>query len=119
MDTIKRNSLNKYKEELLKEFAGKEIVDFYTGRPINEDDVSIDHVIPWSFMYSDDIWNLVITSKSVNSSKSNSIPSDEIIEKLKIRNENLNALLSGSFKLAMDEAIKNNYVDKFYYESRL
>lgn len=116
---LKRNNLNKYKEELLKEFEGKEIIDFYTGKPISKEDISIDHVIPWSFMYSDDIWNLVITSKSINSSKSNSIPSNEIIERLKERNKNLETLLSGSFKLSMDEAIKNNYVDKFFYESRL
>lgn len=116
---LRRNNLTKYKEELLKEFEGREIIDFYTGKPISYDDISIDHVIPWSFMYSDDIWNLVITSKSINSSKSNSIPSKEIIEKLKMRNNNLDSLLSGTFKLSMDEAIKNNYVDKFYYESRL
>ena len=116
---LRRNSLTKYKEELLKEFEGKEIIDFYTGNPISYNDISIDHVIPWSFMYSDDIWNLVITSKSINSSKSNSIPSKEIIEKLKIRNNNLDSLLSGTYKLSMDEAIRNNYVDKFYYESRL
>ena len=70
-------------------------------------------------MYSDDIWNLVITSKSINSSKSNSIPSDEIIERLKNRNNKLESLLSNSYKLSMEEAIKNNYVDKFYFESRL
>ena len=116
---LKRNNLNKYKEELLKEFEGKEIIDFYTGKPISKEDISIDHVIPWSFMYSDDIWNLVITSKSINSSKSNSIPSNEVIERLKERNKNLETLLSGSFKLSMDEAIENNYVDKFFYESRL
>ena len=116
---LRRNNLTKYKEELLKEFEGKEIIDFYTGNPISYNDISIDHVIPWSFMYSDDIWNLVITSKSINSSKSNSIPSKEIIEKLKIRNNNLDSLLSGIYKLSMDEAIRNNYVDKFYYESRL
>ena len=74
---LRRNNLTKYKEELLKEFEGKEIIDFYTGNPISYNDISIDHVIPWSFMYSDDIWNLVITSKSINSSKSNSIPSKE------------------------------------------
>jgi len=116
---LRRNNLTKYKEELLKEFEGKEIIDFYTGEPIAYEDISIDHVIPWSFMYSDDIWNLVITSKSVNSSKSNSIPSNEIIEKLKNRNSKLESLLSNSYKLSMEEAIKNNYVDKFYYESRL
>lgn len=116
---LRRNSLAKYKEELLKEFEGKEIIDFYTGEPIAYEDISIDHVIPWSFMYSDDIWNLVITSKSYNSSKSNSIPSDEIIERLKNRNNKLESLLSNTYKLSMEEAIKNNYVDKFFYESRL
>lgn len=116
---IRRNSLLKYKEELLKEFEGKDVIDFYTGDILDKDDISIDHVIPWSFMYSDDIWNLVITSKSNNSKKSNSIPSNEIIEKLKIRNDNLEELLSDNFKLQMDEAIKNKYVDKFYFESRM
>ena len=56
------------------------IIDFYTGDILEQNDISLDHVIPWSFMYSDDIWNLVITSKSVNSKKSNSIPSEETIK---------------------------------------
>ena len=116
---LKRNNLNKYRDELLKEFEGREIIDFYTEKPISKDEISIDHVIPWSFMYSDDIWNLVITSKTINSSKSNSLPTDNDIIKLKTRNKNIDSLLSGSFKIAMDEAIQNNYVDKYYFESRL
>ena len=116
---LRRNNLRKYKEELLKEFEGKEIIDFYTGKAINYNEVSIDHVIPWSFMYSDDIWNLVITSKSYNSTKSNSIPSESVIDKLKERNLRIESILSNSFKISMEESIKNNYVDKFYYESKL
>ncbi len=50
------------------------IIDFYTGEVLNPKDVSVDHVIPWSYMYSDDIWNLVLTSKRINSSKNNQIP---------------------------------------------
>lgn len=30
-------------------------IDFYTGDELDMDDISVDHVIPWSFMYSDDI----------------------------------------------------------------
>ncbi len=115
---IRRNNLSKYKEELLKEYNGKAI-DFYTGKELEMNDISIDHVIPWSFMYSDDIWNLVITSKSNNSSKSNSIPSENVIERLKERNNKLKDIVSGSFKLDIEEALKNNYIDKFYYECRL
>ena len=116
---LKRSSLRKFKEILLKEFEGKAIIDFYTGEELTYNQISIDHVIPWSFMYSDDIWNLVITRKEINSSKSNSIPSYDVIEKSKLRNKNLCLLLFGSYKIEMEEAIKNNYVDKFYYESRI
>lgn len=57
-------------------------IDFYTGGELDMDDISVDHVIPWSFMYSDDIWNLILTSKSYNFSKSNHIPSKEVFEQL-------------------------------------
>ena len=78
-NTIKRNSLTKYKNILL---AGNNYqpIDFYTEKVLDDNDISVDHVIPWSFMYSDNIWNLVLTSKSNNSSKSNSIPSQDIID---------------------------------------
>lgn len=105
-------------QELLKEYNGKAI-DFYTGKELTTDDISIDHVIPWSFMYSDDIWNLVITSKSKNSQKNNSIPSEKIIKKLKERNNKIKDIVSDSFKMDIEEAMKNNYLDKFYYECRL
>ena len=116
---LSRNSLSKYKDELLKKFSNGKIIDFYSGEELTPDNISIDHVIPWSFMYSDDIWNLVITSKSNNSSKSNSIPSMDIIEKLKIRNEKLLNKLDGKYKDDLKLAIENNYLEKFYYECRL
>lgn len=115
---IDRNDLKKYKEELLKQYNGKAI-DFYTGKELDKNDISVDHVIPWSFMYSDDIWNLVLTSRSNNSSKSNSIPSQEVIDKLKERNKELLNYLDGKFKDDIELAILNGYVDKFYFESRL
>ena len=115
---LRRNSLKKYKDALLLEYSGKAI-DFYTGEELNDDDISIDHVIPWSFMYSDDIWNLVITSRSRNSSKSNSIPDEQTIEKLKERNVKLVNILSGSLKCDLEISIKNNYLDRFYYECKL
>lgn len=116
---LKRNNLSKYKEELLKQFKEGKIIDFYTGKELSYDDISIDHVIPWSYMYSDDIWNLVITSKSYNSSKSNSIPTHETIKKLKERNKELLAVLNGKYKDDIILAINNGYIDKFYYECRL
>ena len=115
---IRRNNLTKYKNELLKEFNGKAI-DFYTGEELSPNDISVDHVIPWSFMYSDDIWNLVLTSKSNNSSKNNSIPNEDVINKLKKRNIKIKNIVSDSFKHDIEESLKNNYLDKFYYECRI
>ncbi len=57
-------------------------------------------------MYSDDIWNLVLTSKTKNSSKNKSIPSEKIIARLKERNNKLMDIVSVSYKLDLEEAIK-------------
>ena len=37
---------------------------FISGEKIEIGELSIDHVIPWSYIYSDDLWNLVFVSKS-------------------------------------------------------
>ena len=116
---LKRESLTKYKNELMKQFKDGVAKDFYSGEPLDDDDISVDHVIPWSFMYSDDIWNLVLTSKSHNSSKSNTIPPEDIIEKLKERNSQIVDLLDSKFNIEMKDAIVNNYVDKYYFECRM
>lgn len=116
---VRRNNLTKFKNVLLDTFHNNPI-DFYTGDLLDDDDITVDHVIPWSFMYSDDIWNLVLTSKSNNSSKSNSIPTDEDINKLKKRNsELLNQINDEGMKIELSEAIDNNYVDKFYNSMKL
>lgn len=93
------------------------VLDFYSHKPLAKEDISADHVIPWSFIYSDDIWNLVLTSRSINSSKSNAKPSLDTIKELKVRNRNLVSLLpEGKFKQELIIANKNDYVGKFYQE---
>ena len=118
-NTIKRNNLTKYKNVLL-QYTNYQPIDFYTGEVLDENDISLDHVIPWSFMYSDDIWNLVITSKSNNSSKSNSVPTQEIIDKLKQRNQLLlQTITDYKYKQQLEIAISNDYVDKFYLAMKM
>lgn len=114
---IKRHSLSPFKQPLFLEFQGREILDFYTGQPLQEEEVSIDHVIPWSYLYSDDLWNLVVTSKKENSRKSNSTPERRWIEKLKKRNEILLPLLPSGSKYAEEliEAKSSSLVDRYYF----
>ena len=118
---IPRNSsaIHQIRNELLKQFQGGDPIDFYSGEILQPEEISLDHVIPWSFMYSDDIWNLVLTSRSINSSKSNSIPSQQTIDRLKVRNDQIVDLLDDKYKIEMEAAIQNHFVDKYFFESRM
>lgn len=119
---IKRKPLTKYKQWL--DIENPSHICFLCGQVITDKELSIDHVIPWSYMYSDDLWNLVYVHRSCNSSKSNVVPSEEGIAKLKERNKRL---LDDFIKEHISEkkalpkeigsleiAIENDYVDKFY-----
>lgn len=116
-EEIKRSSLNKFKVFLDAENPKRKC--FICGKEIDEKELSIDHVIPWSYVYSDDLWNLVYVHKSCNSVKSNIIPTQEEIDKLKERNEALFQILKDreEKKKWIDEleiAIEKDYVDKFW-----
>ncbi|CUN11709.1 HNH endonuclease [Turicibacter sanguinis] len=90
---IKRASLKKYRTYLDLEFKDREIRCFYCGDIIPENEISLDHVIPWSYMYSDDLWNLVYCHKSENSMKQATLVDEEIILKVEERNKRLLRLL--------------------------
>ena len=119
--TIKRKSLDKFKEYL--NYENPKHICFYCGKLIQENDLSIDHVIPWSYMYSDDIWNLVFVCKSCNSSKNNKIPSEIDVKKLKERNSTLEELvkenqLTGKVVDELLLANDKDYVTKFWIGSK-
>ncbi|MCB6993992.1 HNH endonuclease [bacterium 210820-DFI.6.37] len=58
--------------------TASKIQNIYTGEPMTMRDVSIDHFIPWSYVAHDELWNLVPTTKGVNSSKNNRLPKWDI-----------------------------------------
>ena len=112
----KRGNLKKFREFIDEENPQKEC--FLTGNKISGTP-SIDHVIPWSYMYSDDLWNLVYVSPNENSSKSNQIPDKGLIDRLKIRNVKLLEILKkkGKYNKFTEElklSIENDYVEKFW-----
>ncbi len=47
----------------------------YSMEEITSRNINLDHFLPWTFVAHNQLWNLVPTLKSVNSSKSNSLPS--------------------------------------------
>ncbi len=53
----------------------------YTGVKLTAGNYDLDHFIPWSFVVHDMLWNLLPSDASINSSKSNCIPSlDKYLE---------------------------------------
>ena len=115
---VKRKDLKIFDQFL--ELENDNHICFICGKKIEDADLSRDHVIPWSYIYSDDLWNLVYVHKGCNSGKSNITPSQERIDKLKERNLLLQAKMHDKFKSnskilqEFDYAIKNDFVDKFY-----
>lgn len=47
--------------------------EIYIGQILTENDISIDHFVPWSYVAHDEMWNLNPTTKSINSSKRNNL----------------------------------------------
>ena len=54
------------------------IREIYDESVLMENDISIDHFVPWSYVAHDEMWNLNPTTKSINSSKSNNLPDWEM-----------------------------------------
>ena len=69
---------------------------FYCGEDASHDP-HVDHFLPWSFVYEDKLWNLVIACGGVrgcNLTKLDRIPLPELTERLKERNRRM---LRGEF----------------------
>ena len=102
----RRSSLKKFHQYL--DYENPNHICFFSGEKISKEDLSIDHIIPWSFMYSDDLWNLVYVKKSLNSSMSNKTKNNAIKKKLIYRNKQL-----------LEKLIKNNVSNKIVDELKL
>ena len=118
-ENIRRGNLKKFHETL--DLDNPDHTCFITGKPIKN--LSVDHVIPWSYLYSDDLWNLVYVEKGVNSSKSNQIPDEDAIGRLEKRNLGLLQLIDkkGIVNKQREElslAIENNYVRRFWIDCK-
>ena len=109
----KKKNLDKHFNFLLR-YYGDNLVDFYTGEKLDLDNAKLDHVIPVYYIYSYNMWNLVLTNKK---RKKVTIPLEKDIEKLKKRNINIMETFgpkSYPFDGDFDDAYNNNLVDMFY-----
>lgn len=56
-------------------------------RKSKPDVAHVDHFIPWSFLFDDAPWNLVLACETCNMQKSDKIPSRQFLTRLCLRNE--------------------------------
>lgn len=105
LNNPQRNSLQKYKDILL---GLDKSVCFYCNTNLDSNSVGlihIDHFIPWSYIFEDNEWNLVISCKTCNLKKNNSLPANKYLIRLKERNKQLPQ------KYKVNEDIIDNYYD--------
>ena len=84
-EEVFRNSLKKPYKILREHFE----TCFYCGNLLSSDRkmIQVDHFIPWSYIFEDEIWNLVLACRCCNSKKNRSLPPVEFVERIIDRNE--------------------------------
>lgn len=118
-DKIRRPNLVKFRNILLQYDHLEGATDFYTGEHLELDDISLEHAIPFHFIYSVDIWNLIITSKETAKERRGTLPSEEEIERLDVRNKRLFEALKETKRTArfeLERAIEENLLKRYYID---
>lgn len=83
-DAARRSSLLRYMTLLS---SDGEAECFYCGIGSGAGTLmQVDHVIPWSFLLEDPLWDLVVACRRCNASKSDWLPEPAFLDKLKRRN---------------------------------
>lgn len=85
-ESSKHNNLSYYRDILFNEFENK---CFYCGKAVFEEDVHVDHFIPWSFIKDDNLWNFVLACPKCNTSKNDKLAPEVDLNVLLERNEQL------------------------------
>ncbi len=55
-----------------------DVTCIYSQQTITEENLSLDHFLPWSYVVHDQLWNIIPTPKDINSGKSDGLPSFEM-----------------------------------------
>ncbi|MBN9653271.1 HNH endonuclease [Halobacillus sp. GSS1] len=83
-----RSTLKPFERVLMQYFERK---CFYCKKSLDKENVQthVDHFIPWSFVQSDHLWNLVLSCSTCNTSKNDKLPVREFLGEVVDRNEKL------------------------------
>lgn len=85
-EITRRNDLAPFKQKLLG--LAEQRTCFYCGKKLTKS-AHLDHVIPWSFLKTDSLWNFVFACPHCNESKNDRVPTEDFLLRLIKRNEEL------------------------------
>ena len=89
-DNIKRGTLTPYKKIYLEHTNHC----FYCASKLEPRYIHVDHFIPWSYIFDDNAWNLVLACQECNCRKNNALPQDEFKTLLIKRNSQYSVQIS-------------------------
>lgn len=75
---------------------------FYCNCRLQKGDVHVDHFIPWSYIFDDEAWNLVLSCSRCNLKKRDSLAQEEFLRELIRRNSDYYERIS-ALKKSLDE----------------
>ncbi len=90
---------------------------FYCKDKLERDHTHVDHFIPWSYMFDNNAWNLVLSCKDCNCKKSDSLPQKEFLDMLIGRNKKYSGQIK-KLRISLDQLnsgrgwspeVKNHY----------
>ena len=81
-DEVVRGPLTRYRRLYLKRWCHC----FYCGDRLERGYIHVDHLIPWSYLFDDNAWNLVLACQDCNLKKGSSLPQEEFRDGLMERN---------------------------------
>ncbi len=116
---FKRQNLIKYRNLLIEYCHLEGSKDFYTGETVHIDDIKLEYVIPYDFVYTNDIWNTIIVSKETAKKRRGKVPSVEDIEKVNKRNMFLyDAIKETHLKVRFDveRALEEHLINRYYID---
>lgn len=116
---FKRYNLVKYRNVLLEYCHLEGSKDFYTDEPVEIENMKLEYVIPYDFVYTNDIWNTIIVSKETAKQRRGKVPTIKDIEKVNERNRRLYEAIKGTHlkvRFDIERALEEHLVDRYYID---
>ena len=89
-DNIQRGTLTPYRKLYLEHTNHC----FYCASKLEPQFIHVDHFIPWSYIFDDNAWNLVLACQECNCRKNNALPQEEFRDSLIKRNSQYSTQIS-------------------------